>query len=58
MWDGERESRFGDSDVFISLRQPDGSWGEAVNLGDKVNTEAEEGGHRSHLMENIPSLIE
>ena len=44
MWDGERESGYGNSDLYISFRQPDGSWGEAINLGDKVNTEAEEGG--------------
>lgn len=44
MWDGERESGYGSSDLYISFRQPDGSWGEAINLGDTVNTEAEEGG--------------
>ncbi|WP_444922561.1 hypothetical protein ACJJID_09765 [Microbulbifer sp. CnH-101-G] len=44
MWDGERESGFGSNDLYISFRQKDGSWGEAINLGDKVNTEAEEGG--------------
>jgi len=44
MWDGERKSGFGNQDLYISFRQKDGSWGEAINLGDKVNTEAEEGG--------------
>ena len=44
MWDGERESGYGSADLYISFRRPDGSWGEAINLGDKVNTEAEEGG--------------
>jgi Tol biopolymer transport system component len=44
MWDGKRESGYGNSDLYISFRQPDGSWGEAINLGDKVNTDAEEGG--------------
>lgn len=44
MWDGERESGYGDSDLYISFRQLDGSWSEAINLGDKINTEAEEGG--------------
>ena len=44
MWDGEREGGFGDNDIYISFRQKDGSWGEAINLGNKVNTEAEEGG--------------
>ncbi|SDE10517.1 PD40 domain-containing protein [Kordiimonas lacus] len=44
MWDGERESGFGSNDLYISFRRPDGSWGEAINMGDKVNTDAEEGG--------------
>ncbi|CAM2005577.1 PD40 domain-containing protein [Acanthopleuribacter pedis] len=44
MWDGERESGFGSNDLYISFRRKDGSWSEAINLGDKVNTEAEEGG--------------
>jgi len=44
MWDGERESGYGKQDLYISFRQKDGSWGEAINLGDKVNTDAEEGG--------------
>ncbi|MEZ5983627.1 MAG: hypothetical protein R3C54_15100 [Parvularculaceae bacterium] len=40
LWDGRREEGFGGSDIYISFRQPDGSWGTAVNLGDKVNTDA------------------
>ena len=44
MWDGERESGYGDADLYISFRKKDGSWGEAINLGDRVNTEAGEGG--------------
>ncbi len=44
MWDGEREGGYGESDLYISFRQKDGFWGEAINLGDKVNTAAEEGG--------------
>jgi Tol biopolymer transport system component len=44
MWDGERESGFGSNDLYISFRQGDGAWSEAINLGDKVNTAAEEGG--------------
>ncbi len=39
IWDGERESGFGDSDIYISFKQPDGLWGEAINMGDKVNTD-------------------
>lgn len=44
MWDGVRDSGFGSSDLYISFRQKDGAWGEAINLGDRVNTDAEEGG--------------
>jgi CubicO group peptidase (beta-lactamase class C family) len=44
IWDGERRSGYGDNDLYVSFRQPDGSWGEATNLGDKINTEAQEGG--------------
>lgn len=44
MWDGERENGFGSNDLYISFRRADGSWGDAINLGDKVNTAAEEGG--------------
>ncbi len=44
LWDGEREGGYGDNDLYISFRQQDGSWGEAINLGDKINTAAEEGG--------------
>ena len=42
IFDGEREGGFGDSDLYISFRQQNGSWGEAVNLGDKINSEAED----------------
>ncbi len=38
IWDGEREGGYGDSDLYISFRQEDGSWGPAINMGDKVNT--------------------
>ncbi|WP_074410415.1 PD40 domain-containing protein [Aquimarina megaterium] len=40
IWDGERENGYGDSDIYISFKQQDGSWGEAINLGDKINTSA------------------
>lgn len=38
IWDGEREGGYGDSDIYISFRQKDGSWGPAINMGDKINT--------------------
>ncbi len=39
IWDGEREEGFGDSDLYISFRQQDGSWGPAINMGEAVNTD-------------------
>lgn len=44
IWDGERSSGFGDNDIYISFKQQNGSWGSAINLGDKVNTGTEENG--------------
>lgn len=44
IWDGERDSGQGDGDLYISFRQQDGSWGEAINMGDKINTDASEMG--------------
>lgn len=44
MWDGIKESGFGNVDLYISFRQDDGSWGDAINMGDKINTEAYEAG--------------
>lgn len=38
IWDSEREGGYGDSDLYISFRQKDGSWGSAINMGDTVNT--------------------
>lgn len=46
IWDSEREGGYGDSDIYISFRQPDGSWGEAINMGDKINTAIVENGAR------------
>ncbi len=40
LWDSKREGGYGNSDIYLSFRQQDGSWGEAINLGDKINTDA------------------
>ena len=37
-----REGGFGWHDLFISFRQPDGSWGRIINMGDKINTDENE----------------
>ncbi|WP_438423609.1 hypothetical protein [Aquimarina macrocephali] len=44
LWDGRRDSGYGNADIYISFQQQDGSWGEAINLGDKINTESSEAG--------------
>jgi hypothetical protein len=38
IWDSEREGGYGGSDLYISYRQKDHSWGPAINLGDKINS--------------------
>jgi len=40
LFDGEREDGYGDSDIYISFRQQNGTWGNPINLGDKINTKA------------------
>jgi len=40
IFDGKREGGYGDSDLYISYRQQDGSWGDVINLGDQINTDA------------------
>jgi hypothetical protein len=40
IWDGDRPGGYGDSDIYISFKQKDGTWGEAINLGDQINTSA------------------
>ena len=44
MWDVEREDNYGNSqpDIYISFKDENGSWGPAINMGDKINTPAYE----------------
>ena len=44
IWDSEREGGYGETDLYISFRQEDGSWGPAINMGEDINTEFEDGG--------------
>ncbi len=38
IWDDQRESGYGNADIYISFRQQDGSWGPAINMGEKINS--------------------
>lgn len=41
MFDSIRdENNFGSNDIYITFRNEDGSWQDAINLGEAVNTEA------------------
>jgi len=44
IWDSEMEGGHGDGDMYISFKLEDGSWGDAINFGDKINTDGEDGG--------------
>jgi len=44
LWDGRRDNGYGNADIYVSFRKKDGSWGEAINLGDKINTSSSEYG--------------
>ncbi|XOV80400.1 MAG: hypothetical protein ACFHVJ_05460 [Aestuariibacter sp.] len=39
IWDSKREEGYGNSDLYISFRQDDGSWGPAINMGENVNSD-------------------
>jgi len=39
IWDSEREGGFGGSDLYISFKQHDGSWGAAINMGAQINSD-------------------
>jgi WD40-like Beta Propeller Repeat len=38
IFSSRRPSGFGNGDLWVSFRQPDGRWGDPVNLGDVINT--------------------
>lgn len=38
LWDARREGGQGSYDIYISYRAEDGSWGPAINIGDKINS--------------------
>lgn len=42
IWDGQRGDGERNADLFISFKEPDGSWGKAIKFGDEVNTSTSE----------------
>ncbi|MHA7058622.1 hypothetical protein ACWGOQ_0015465 [Aquimarina sp. M1] len=46
IWGSERDDGYGKQDNYISFGQQDGSWGPAINMGDKINSELVESGAR------------
>ncbi len=42
VFDSRRENGYGSSDLYISFRAADGTWGPAINLGADINTDAAE----------------
>ncbi len=42
IWDSERAGGYGNSDLYISFRQKDDSWGPAINMGEDINIEYED----------------
>ncbi len=45
----DRPGGFGGRDIYVSKKQPDGTWGEAINLGPDINTEQDETGPYIHV---------
>ena len=37
-----RDGGYGSGDLYISFKRVDGTWGDVINMGDKINTEANE----------------
>lgn len=44
----ERKGGYGGKDLYKSILQADGSWGPAINMGDKINTAYDEDGPFIH----------
>ncbi|WP_371187345.1 serine hydrolase [Thalassotalea maritima] len=42
IWDGQRGEDTRNSDLFISFKELDGTWGDAIKFGDNVNTSENE----------------
>lgn len=42
IWDGQRDSDVRNADLFISFKDANGKWGEAIKFDDTINTSASE----------------
>ena len=38
IFDSDRPGGYGSADLYISFKKEDGTWGEAINLGSRINT--------------------
>ena len=38
IWDSERDDWYRETDLYISFKQTDGSWGKAINMGPNINS--------------------
>ena len=42
IFSSSRDGEYGNGDLYICFREKDGSWGKVINMGDKINTKAQE----------------
>jgi len=46
LWDGQRDNGPRNSEIYVSFKHPNGTWGKAIKLGKEINTKASEFGAR------------
>ncbi len=46
LWDGQRDNGPRNAEIYVSFKQPNGTWGQAIKLGKEINTKASEFGAR------------
>lgn len=42
IFSSDREGGFGNGDLYIAFKRPDGAWGDPINMGSKINNDANE----------------
>jgi len=46
LWDGQRDDGPRNAEIYVSFKQPNGTWGTAIKLNKEINTKASEFGAR------------